>query len=93
VWKIIGGIGQPVIGVNGAWPWPSIRASVGDTIKVHLTNSLGNQTTGMHWHGIAQTSTIWMDGPSMVTQCPIPPNMTFTYEFIADSPGTFWCKL
>lgn len=47
---------RPVIGVNGRWPCPAIEASVGDTVVVRLTNNLGNQTTGLHFHGIHQAS-------------------------------------
>lgn len=31
-----------------------------------------------------------MDGPAMVTQCPILPGQTFTYDFIVNQPGTYW---
>lgn len=75
------GVSRPVIGINGQWPCPKIEANVGDTIVVNLTNRLGNQTTGIHFHGINQVSTNSMDGPSMVTQCPLPPDMTMTYSF------------
>lgn len=74
-------VSRAVIGINGQWPCPKIEATVGDTVVVHLTNKLGNQTTGIHFHGIDQVSTNWMDGPSMVTQCPLPPDMTMTYSF------------
>lgn len=79
------GFARPVIGINGQWPCPTIEASVGDTVVVRLTNNLGNQTTGLHFHGINQVSTNFMDGPSMVTQCPLPPNMTMTYQFTVSS--------
>ncbi|KAI8235004.1 Iron transport multicopper oxidase fetC [Colletotrichum sp. SAR 10_99] len=81
---------RPVIGINGQWPCPKIEANVGDTIVVHLTNKLGNQTTGIHFHGIDQISTNWMDGPSMVTQCPLPPDSSMTYSFTANAGGTYW---
>ncbi|KAK1530533.1 multicopper oxidase [Colletotrichum costaricense] len=83
-------VSRAVIGINGQWPCPKIEATVGDTVVVHLTNKLGNQTTGIHFHGIDQVSTNWMDGPSMVTQCPLPPDMTMTYSFTADTGGTYW---
>ncbi|KAK2036389.1 multicopper oxidase [Colletotrichum somersetense] len=84
------GISRPVIGINGQWPCPKIEANVGDTVIVSLTNKLGNQTTGIHFHGISQISTNLMDGASSVNQCPLPPGMTMTYSFTADAGGTFW---
>lgn len=75
------GTTRAVIGVNNAWPCPEIRARKGDTVRVNLTNSLGNQTTGLHFHGINQISTNWMDGPSLVTQCPVAPGDSIVYEF------------
>jgi iron transport multicopper oxidase len=81
VWAAPDGYGRPVIGVNGSWPCPSLVATKGDEVVVHVRNLLGNQTTGMHWHGIDQVGTNYMDGSVMATQCPIPPNMTTTYRF------------
>lgn len=76
------GFARPVIGINGQWPCPKIEATVGDTIVVHLNNKLGNETTGVHFHGINQISTNEMDGPSGVTQCPVPPGSSITYSFL-----------
>jgi iron transport multicopper oxidase len=81
---------RPVIGINGQWPCPPIEATVGDTVVVNLVNQLGNETTGIHFHGITQKGSNWMDGPSQVTQCPIPPGACFTYSFLIDAPGTYW---
>src|SRR5271163_1698012 len=67
------GVSRPVIGINGKWPCPPIEATVGDTVVVHLTNNLGNESTSLHFHGISQKGSQVMDGPSGVTQCPIPP--------------------
>ncbi len=69
-----------------------MNATVGDTVVVKITNLLGNQTTGLHFHGVNQIKTPEMDGPSGVTQCPLPPDSSLTYRFMVDSPGTFWCK-
>lgn len=74
---------RPVIGINGKWPCPTIEASVGDEVKIVLTNKLGNETTSLHFHGLFQKGTNQMDGPSSVTQCPIPPDQTFTYRFVS----------
>jgi iron transport multicopper oxidase len=53
---------RPVIAVNGKWP-PMIEANQGDTIVVNVYNSLGNETTGLHFHGQFQHGTNTMDGP------------------------------
>ncbi|KAK1749961.1 putative iron transport multicopper oxidase FET3 [Echria macrotheca] len=90
VWAAPDGFGRPVIGINNQWPCPTIEANVGDTIVVNVNNKLGNQTTGMHWHGINQISTEDMDGPAGVAQCPVPPGSSIQYQFVADSAGTYW---
>ncbi|CAK7562717.1 MAG: hypothetical protein SEPTF4163_000569 [Sporothrix epigloea] len=84
------GFERPVIGINGAWPCPTLEATAGDTIVLTLTNQLGNETTGLHFHGIDQVMTTWMDGPSAVTQCPVPPGSSITYKFVVNAPGTYW---
>ncbi|EMR64497.1 putative iron transport multicopper oxidase fet3 protein [Eutypa lata UCREL1] len=84
------GFARPIIGINGRWPCPLIEANIGDTIVVHMTNLLGNETSGIHFHGINQIDSPEMDGASGVVQCPCPPNNTVTYSFLADEPGTFW---
>lgn len=75
------GFSRQVIGINGAWPCPPIKASVGDTVVVNVFNNLGSESTGIHFHGLNQKGTQVMDGPSGVTQCPIPPGSHFTYSF------------
>jgi len=68
------GFNRPVIGINGKWPPPALEATVGERITVIVNNKLGNETTSIHWHGIRQFQSGTMDGPSAVTQCPIPPS-------------------
>jgi iron transport multicopper oxidase len=77
------GFVRPVIGINGQWPCPELRATVGDKVIVTINNLLGNQSTGLHWHGIHQNGTNHMDGSSGVQQCPVPPGSSFTYEWNA----------
>ncbi|KAI0387177.1 putative ferroxidase [Hypomontagnella monticulosa] len=84
------GFGRPVIGINGAWPCPKIEADVGDLVIINLNNQLGNETTGLHFHGINQVSTNEMDGAVGVNQCPLPPGHSVKYRFSADTPGTYW---
>ncbi|KAH6796660.1 Cupredoxin superfamily protein [Perilla frutescens var. hirtella] len=77
------------ITINGQSPGPSIIARQGDTIIVELKNSLLTENTAIHWHGIRQIGTPWMDGTEGVTQCPILPGDTFEYKFGVDRPGTY----
>ncbi|KAF2874161.1 iron transport multicopper oxidase FET3 precursor [Massariosphaeria phaeospora] len=81
---------RPVMGINGKWPIPPIVATKGDRIIVNVKNSLGNESTSLHFHGLYQNGTTHMDGPVMVTQCPIPVGSSFTYNFTVDQPGTYW---
>ncbi|KAI2629358.1 multicopper oxidase [Xylaria nigripes] len=82
---------KPMILVNGQSPGPLIEANSGDTIRVHVNNLTPNWSTTLHWHGIDQKNTTWMDGVTGVSECGIPPGRSFTYEFRLDGQrGTFW---
>ena len=76
---------RPVMGINGQWPLPEIRATVGDRLVVNVLNKLGNQSTSLHFHGLYMNGTTQMDGPVGVSQCGIPPGNLFTYNFTASS--------
>ncbi|KAJ8652688.1 hypothetical protein O0I10_011695 [Lichtheimia ornata] len=78
-----------VIGVNGTWPPPVLEVTINDTLVIHTHNGL-DQPTALHAHGMFQNGTGWMDGASMVTQCPIPPGYDFTYEFNITQHGSYW---
>jgi FtsP/CotA-like multicopper oxidase with cupredoxin domain len=69
---------------------PTIEANWGDWIEVTVTNNIENEGTSIHWHGLLQTNSPWMDGVPGNTQCPIAPGSTFTYRFQADLYGTTW---
>ena len=81
---------RPVMGINGEWPIPTVEVMKGQQLIVTVHNGLGNESTGLHWHGLFQNGTNEMDGAVWVTQCPIPPGATFTYNFTVDQPGTYW---
>jgi FtsP/CotA-like multicopper oxidase with cupredoxin domain len=84
------GIYRPMILVNNQYPGPLIEANEGDTIVVHVDNQATN-ATAIHWHGIYQIGTPHMDGTVGVTQCPIGPGRSFTYEFtVTGQSGTYW---
>lgn len=82
---------REVIGINGQWPLPIIRVAKNDRVKIHLTNSMTDRNTSLHFHGLFMTDNNAMDGPEWVTQCPIPPGHSFTYDFtVGDQVGTYW---
>ncbi len=76
-----GAMARPVIGINGHWPIPSLEVDMGDRLVINVNNQLGNQSTSLHFHGLFQNGTNHMDGPTGVTQCPIAPGGSFTYNF------------
>ncbi|KAF5024233.1 hypothetical protein F66182_3690 [Fusarium sp. NRRL 66182] len=81
---------RPVIGINGKWPIPTIEVDIGDRVIINVVNSLGNESTSLHFHGLYMNGTTHMDGPAGVTQCPIIPGSSFTYNFTVNQPGTYW---
>ncbi|RDL34578.1 uncharacterized protein BP5553_07706 [Venustampulla echinocandica] len=86
------GVDTSVILVNGQFPGPLIEADWGDEIQVTVHNQLSSpgEGTTVHWHGMTQQATPWMDGVPGVSQCPIAPGSTFVYKFTADQYGTTW---
>ncbi|EPS34489.1 hypothetical protein PDE_09453 [Penicillium oxalicum 114-2] len=84
------GFERPVIGINNIYPCPEVNVELGDRVIVDVYNGLGNQSTGVHWHGFHQYHTGVMDGSTSVTQCPIPPGSHMRYTFDANQTGTYW---
>lgn len=86
-----GGFERQAIGLNGEWPLPVLRVNKNDRVILNLTNGLPDQNTSLHFHGLFQPGSNQMDGPEMITQCPIPPGSSFLYNFtVGDQVGTYW---
>jgi FtsP/CotA-like multicopper oxidase with cupredoxin domain len=73
------------LGFNGTWPGPRIDVVEGDKVRAIFTNKL-DETTGIHFHGQKLPNN--MDGVPHVTQDPIQPGASFTYEFTARTTGS-----
>ncbi|OCL07332.1 laccase-like multicopper oxidase [Glonium stellatum] len=84
------GFDRIVLAVNGTIPGPTLEANWGDTLVIHVTNSLTNNGTGIHWHGVRQNWTNQNDGVPSLTQCPIAPGESMTYTWKASQYGTSW---
>ncbi|HTK11221.1 MAG TPA: multicopper oxidase family protein [Ktedonobacteraceae bacterium] len=72
---------------GGMLPGPTIRVNVGNTLRAIVHNHL-NEGTTIHWHGLPVLNA--MDGVDTLTQPPIPPGQSFTYEFVVPTAGTYW---
>jgi FtsP/CotA-like multicopper oxidase with cupredoxin domain len=72
---------------GGRVPGPEIRVRQGDRLRIAVENRLEEETT-VHWHGLRVPNA--MDGVPHLTQAPIAPGETFTYEFDVPDAGTFW---
>nr|DAA04521.1 TPA_exp: laccase 16 [Coprinopsis cinerea okayama7\ len=89
------GFTRPTVVVNGQFPGTLIQANKDDVLHITvnnlLTNPLMRRSTAIHWHGLFQKKTASEDGPAGVTQCPISPGHSYTYDIpLNGQAGTHW---
>ena len=82
-WEVTPGELVAAMGYNGIVPGPTLRVVEGEPVRVVVRNEL-TQSTSVHWHG--QRVPNDQDGVPYVTQPPILPGESYTYEF---TPGPF----
>ncbi|MED2584218.1 multicopper oxidase domain-containing protein, partial [Bacillus thuringiensis] len=85
--KLSNGVIVPVWTFNGSSPGSEIRVKKGEKVKVTLKNEL-SAPVSIHSHGYPVPNN--MDGIPGVTQDAVEPGKSFTYEFEANVPGTYW---
>ena len=85
--RTIDGHEMIMFGYGGQYPGPLIQAPQHSTIVVRVTNEIQMPTT-IHWHGIRIDNRF--DGVPGVTQEPIGPGESFTYEVNVPDAGMFW---
>jgi uncharacterized cupredoxin-like copper-binding protein len=78
-WEVEQGKVVKAMAYNGQVPGPTIRVGVGDRVRIVLRNEM-TQSTVLHPHGLILPNS--MDGVPDITQDPIKPGETFTYEFV-----------
>ena len=78
------------IAVNGLIPGPTLIVHEGQEVIIHVHNNLTTEGISIHWHGMHQRGTPWMDGVGQLTQCQIGPASSFSYRYSAYPAGTFW---
>ena len=86
-WEILPGVAVDAYAYNGQVPGPRLNFTQGDRIRIDVTNKLG-ETTTVHWHGLDVPNE--MDGPAGITQDPIEPGDTYSYEDTVKQWGTFF---
>jgi FtsP/CotA-like multicopper oxidase with cupredoxin domain len=79
-WEVEAGKKVEAWTYNGTVPGPTIKVDVGDHVKVVLKNELP-ESTALHIHGVRLPNA--MDGVPDITQDPIKPGDSFTYDFVA----------
>jgi FtsP/CotA-like multicopper oxidase with cupredoxin domain len=79
-WEVAPGKTVQAWTYNGTVPGPTIQVDPGDHVRVVLDNQLP-QSTAIHFHGVTVPNN--MDGVPDITQPPVKPGETFTYDFVA----------
>lgn len=84
-WETEPGKSVAALSYNGVVPGQEIRVTEGDKVRINVKNTM-KDSTGIHWHGLYTPNN--MDGVPFLTQPPIKPGATFTYEFTAKPFGS-----
>ena len=79
------GVNRLIEAVNGTLPGPPIVVYEGQTVIVHIKNTLLSNSATIHFHGSHQRDTPFFDGMPYITQCPIAAGQTFSHRFKVSS--------
>lgn len=85
MWDTGGGAWKEAYTVNGMVPGPELRVKEGQRTRFRVKNEL-DEPSSIHWHGVILPAE--QDGVAHLTQDPIEPGESFTYEFAPGPPGT-----
>jgi FtsP/CotA-like multicopper oxidase with cupredoxin domain len=86
-WNILPNVQVAAYAFNKQVPGPRIHLTEGERVRINVKNNLPDPTS-VHWHGLILPNA--MDGPADITQQPIPPGETYTYEFTPQQSGTYF---
>jgi len=84
-WEVEPGKKVKAWAYNGQVPGPQIRVREGDRVRITLKNELP-ESTAIHFHGLEVPND--QDGVPFITQPPIKPGESHTYEFTVPNPGS-----
>ncbi|MFT7679909.1 MAG: FtsP/CotA-like multicopper oxidase with cupredoxin domain [Planctomycetota bacterium] len=74
--------------INGGIPGPTLSFTEGDTARITVRNTLVDQETSIHWHGLLVPNV--MDGVPYLTTPPIEAGGFRIFEFVLRQSGTYW---
>jgi len=83
----ISGKNVQAMALNDSIPGPTLRFREGDVARIRFKNSM-DVATSVHWHGILLPYR--QDGVPYVSNPPIEPGETATFEFTIKQAGTYW---
>lgn len=86
-WNILPDVTVQAYAYNRQIPGPRLELTEGDHVRINFHNALPESTT-VHWHGLIIPNE--MDGAAKVTQPPVAPGASYTYEFTIGQHGTFF---
>lgn len=84
-WEVAPGDTKAAFAYNGMVPGPTLRAELGDRVRIVLNNELDEPTT-IHFHGMTVPSD--MDGVPAISQDAVLPGESFSYEFVIRNTGS-----
>ena len=84
-WETAAGQTVTAFAYNDQVPGPQIRVREGDKVRVVLKNELP-ESTAIHFHGLELPMS--QDGVPFITQPPVKPGASYTYEFVVPNAGS-----
>jgi manganese oxidase len=84
-WEVAPGEFKDGMAYNGQIPGPRIEADLGDKVRIILHNEL-DVPTAIHSHGLVLPAA--MDGVPGLSQDPVMPGESFTYEYTLRNSGS-----
>ena len=84
-WEVTPGQRLTAWTYNRQLPGPQIRVTEGERVRIVLHNKLP-ESTAIHFHGVEGPND--QDGVPYITQPPVKPGASYTYEFTAPNPGS-----
>jgi FtsP/CotA-like multicopper oxidase with cupredoxin domain len=86
-WHILDDVYVDAYAFNRQVPGPRLQLAQGDHVRINFRNALPESTT-VHWHGLIVPNE--MDGPAEITQEPVKPGASYTYDFTVAQAGTYF---